>query len=46
MNAEGVPAWDYLINGEEDPDWIGMNGEFSYVKVLKAVGKDWGVKVA
>lgn len=27
MNAGNVkfPAWDFLINGEEDPDWIGMN---------------------
>lgn len=27
MNAGNValPAWDYLIRGEEDPDWIGMN---------------------
>ena len=27
MNAGDVnhPAWDYLINGEEDPDWIKMN---------------------
>ena len=21
----GNHAWDYLINGEDDPDWIGMN---------------------
>ncbi len=20
-----LPAWDYLFNGEDDPDWIGMN---------------------
>lgn len=27
MNAgnAALPAWDYLIRGEEDPDWIGMN---------------------
>lgn len=27
MNAGDVnyPAWDYLRNGEEDPDWINMN---------------------
>ena len=27
MNAGDVncPAWDYLINGEEDDNWIGMN---------------------
>ena len=27
MNAGDVNlrAWDYLINGEEDPDWIQMN---------------------
>ncbi len=27
MNAGNTnyPAWDYLINGEEDDDWVGMN---------------------
>lgn len=27
MNAgdTNLPAWDYLINGEEDPNWINMN---------------------
>ncbi len=27
MNAgnTNLPEWDYLINGEEDPKWIGMN---------------------
>jgi|LSQX01.3.fsa_nt_gb hypothetical protein len=27
MNAgdTNYPAWDFLIKGEEDPDWIGMN---------------------
>ena len=27
MNAGNASfrAWDYLVNGEEDPDWIGMN---------------------
>lgn len=27
MNAgdRNYPAWDYLLNGEDDPDWIQMN---------------------
>ena len=27
MNAgnRNLPAWDYLMNGEEDPDWIALN---------------------
>lgn len=27
MNAgdANLRAWDYLVNGEEDPDWVGMN---------------------
>ncbi len=24
--SKSYPAWDYLIKGEEDPDWIHMNG--------------------